>query len=77
MPASAAMTARAMPDPVGQRADRRRRDDLGPDRGGEHEGDLLRSRPCPASHTGQNGSCTPITRNAAALNAASRAAGRP
>ena len=33
------------------------------------------SRPCPASHTGQNGSCTPMTRNAAALNAARRGGG--
>ena len=42
MPASAAITARRSPDPVGQRADRRCRDDLGPDRGREDAGNLLR-----------------------------------
>ena len=42
MPASATITRATVPEPVGQRADQRRRDDLGPDRRGKDERDLLR-----------------------------------
>jgi hypothetical protein len=41
MPASAAITARRCPIRSAS-ADQRRRDDLGPDRRGENDGDLLR-----------------------------------